>query len=57
MMPHLSGDVANALRYWEPRDLAFNGALTAVVLVHFYDTYVGTAFAAAVAHFVVQGSF
>jgi len=31
----LSTYAANALRYWEPRRLIYNGALFAVVLAHF----------------------
>src|SRR5262249_35208677 len=31
----LSTYAANALRYWEPRRLIYNGALAAVVLAHF----------------------
>ena len=31
----LSTYAANALRYWEPRRLTYNGALAAVVLGHF----------------------
>lgn len=30
----LSSYAANALRYWEPRRLIYNGALAAVVLTH-----------------------
>jgi hypothetical protein len=30
----LSAYAANALRYWEPRRLIYNGALAAVVLAH-----------------------
>lgn len=32
----LSAYAANALRYWEPRRLIYNGVLVAVVLVHVF---------------------
>jgi hypothetical protein len=110
-LARLSTYAANALRYWEPRRLIYNGALGAVVLVHLalaspasrdklsvdlvlgffimavlanvaYSAvyvvdlfvqfagldaawrvgrpvllFVGTAFAATITHFVVQGTF
>jgi hypothetical protein len=34
LFSRLSTYVANALRYWEPRRLIYNGALAAVVLAH-----------------------
>jgi hypothetical protein len=38
----LSTYAANALRYWEPRRLIYNGALAAVVLVHFVLAWPGS---------------
>jgi hypothetical protein len=35
LFSRLSASVANALRYWEPRRLIYNGTLAAVVLAHF----------------------
>jgi hypothetical protein len=35
LFSRLSTYVANALRYWEPRRLIYNGTLAAVVLAHF----------------------
>jgi hypothetical protein len=34
-MARLSTYAANALRYWEPRRLIYNGALASVVVAHF----------------------
>jgi len=34
LIARLSGYAANAIRYWEPRRLVFNGILAAVVLIH-----------------------
>jgi hypothetical protein len=35
VIARLSGYVANALWYWEPRRLVFNAVLAVVVLIHF----------------------
>ena len=61
-MARLSGFVANALRYWEPRRLVYNGVLALVVLIHFaiawpaskevltFDLVLGTFFLAVLAN-------
>lgn len=38
----LSGFVAGALKYWEPRRLVCNGVLASVVLVHFLLAWPGS---------------
>src|SRR5215203_4869639 len=42
LLTRLSGYVANALRYWEPRRLVFNGVLALVVLAHFIVWWPGS---------------
>jgi hypothetical protein len=41
-MTRLSTYAANALKYWEPRRLIYNGALAAVVVVHFATALPGS---------------
>jgi hypothetical protein len=38
----VSSFVANALRYWEPRRLIYNGVLACVVVVHFLLAWPGS---------------
>jgi len=42
LVARFSGYAANALRYWEPRRLAYNGALALVVLLHFAADWPGS---------------
>ncbi len=42
LVARLSGYAANALRYWEPRRLVYNGALALVVLAHFAADWPGS---------------
>ncbi|MCA9237158.1 MAG: hypothetical protein KDA44_16910 [Planctomycetales bacterium] len=41
-LARLAGYIADALRYWEPRRLVYNGILAMVVAVHFIAAWPGS---------------